>query len=720
MRRAALALILGLTALPAGGVEPPAFEALFEDRLAWRATDAAWRPDGAWLTYLWKDADGVRSLRALDAAGGAVVWSLDFSTLVPAGESEAIAPGEYFWAPGSDALLLDAGGDLFLYRLADRSLRRLTRTAAPEAAPAFSPDGSRIAFSRAADLWALELASGRESRLTVDGVAEEILNGTTDWVYWEEIWNRETAGFWWSPDGRAIAFYRFDERAVERYPLLDEREQYPEVRWQRYPKAGSPNPAVRVGVVEVGSGATVWLDTGAPEASYLARVHWSPQGGRLAVERLGRDQTTLDLLLCEAGSGDCRTWASQSAPTWVNLADDFRFLADGGFLWSDEDSGWRRLARYDTLGRRLRPVGPDGWAIASLDALLGHDQAVVATLFRTAGMGAAERRVARIDLGDGALRWIGDGDGWHGADIDPTGRFWLHSWSDADTPARKRVETLDGRVIADLPGAPDWSAELAALPTSELFEIPGPGGSRLPARLIKPAGFDPARRYPVLMYHYGGPAAQTVARSAAGKMWLWHRWMAARGYAVLAVDNEASTYFGKRGEERLHRRFGPLELAAQLAAVDYLRTLAWADTSRLGLWGWSGGGANTLYSVFHSPGTWKAAVAGAPVTDFRFYDSVWTERYLDTPEENPDGYAASSAITAADRLRDALLVVHGTGDDNVHPQNTTALLERLVAMGLPVESAFYPREKHTFGDAAWRHALARMTAFFDARLAPER
>jgi hypothetical protein len=200
MRRSALAIVLGLTALPASGVEPPAFEALFEERLAWRATDTAWRPDGAWLAYLWKDAAGDRSLRAVDAADGAIVLNLEFSTLVPAGESAAIAPTEYRWAPGSDALLLGSGGDLFLYRLADGSLRRLTRTEAIESAPAFSPDGGRIAFSRAADLWALDLASGRETRLTADGVVEEILNGATDWVYWEEIWNRETAGFWWSPD----------------------------------------------------------------------------------------------------------------------------------------------------------------------------------------------------------------------------------------------------------------------------------------------------------------------------------------------------------------------------------------------------------------------------------------------------------------------------------------------------------------------------------------
>ena len=718
MRRPMLAVTLALVALPAGAGAPPAFDALFDPGLSWRSSDTAWRPDGAWLTYVWKGDDGRRSLHALDATNGDSPWSLDYSALVPPGESTAIEPDAYLWAPASDALLFRAGGDLYLYRLADRGVRRLTRTEAEESDPAFSPDGSSIAFVRAANLWVLDLESGREVQLTEDGAPEELLNGTTDWVYWEELWNREAEGFWWSPDSRTLAFYRFDERAVERYPLLDERTQYPAVRWQRYPKAGTAIPAVRIGVVDVASRAVTWLETGDPAASYLARVHWRADARKLAVERLSRDQTRLDLLLCAPLRGDCATWAAQSAPTGVTLGDDFRFLADGGFVWGSEESGWRRLDRYDALGRRQRSLTPEGLALADLQGVFGRDQTLIATLYRTSGLGPAERQIAAIDLDTGAPRWLAGGPGWHKAEVDPTGRHWLHEWSDLDTPPRKTIETIGGGPAVELPGAPVWPAALLDLPRSELFTIPGPEGSHLPVRLVKPAGFDPSRRYPVLMYHYGGPAAQVVANSFNTKVWPWHRWLAAHGYAVLAVDNQASIYFGKRGEERLHRRFGPVELAAQLAAVDYLRTLAWTDTSRLALWGWSGGGANTLYSMFHAPGTWRAGIAGAPVSDFRFYDAIWAERYLGTPQENPDGYAASAALEAAAALRDALLLVHGTGDDNVHPQNTIALLERLVASGRPVEDALYPREKHTFGDAAWKHALARMTAFLDAHLRP--
>lgn len=720
MRRTPLLAALALAAAPLAAGEPPAFDDLFGEALEWRSSQTAWRPDGTWLTYVWKDEGGARSLQALDAARGEVPWTLPYASLIPAGESAAIAPEAYLWAPGSDALLFTAGGDFFLYRLESRQLRRLTRTAAEESEPAFSPDGERIAFVRAANLWVLELESGREMQLTDDGVPDEILNGTTDWVYWEELWNRHATGFWWSPDSRTLAFYRFDERAVERYPLLEEREQYPKIRWQRYPKAGTPIPAVKVGVVDLASRAVTWLETGDPSANYLARVHWREDGRKLAVERIDRDQTRLDLLLCEPLRGSCSPWAAQTAATWVNLGDDFRFLPDGGFLWGSEDSGWRRLDRYDPLGRRLRPLTPEGWALASLDAVVGRGGAVVVTLYRTSGLGAAERQVAWIDLETASLRWLAGSSGWHAAEIvDPTGRSWLHSWSNLDTPVRKTVESIATGAALEVPGAPVYPQALLDLPRSELFSIPGPEGSHLPARLIRPAGYDPARRYPVVMYHYGGPASQTVRNSFDARIWLWHRWLASRGYAVLAVDNQVSIFFGKRGEDRLHRRFGAIELAGQLAGVDYLRTLAWADTSRLGLWGWSGGGYNTVYSLLHAPGTWKAGVAGAPVTDFRFYDAIWTERYLGTPQENPAGYAASGTLDAAAALSDALLLVHGNGDDNVHPQNTIALLDRLVAAGRPVEDAIYPREKHRFRDAAWKHALARITDFLDEKLRPE-
>jgi dipeptidyl-peptidase-4 len=271
--------------------------------------------------------------------------------------------------------------------------------------------------------------------------------------------------------------------------------------------------------------------------------------------------------------------------------------------------------------------------------------------------------------------------------------------------------------VAALPSAPP-SYDPAALPRWEIFTLPGPGGVRLPARRLVPPGFDPAKRYPVIMYHYGCPASQVVLDRWEGRgRGLWHKLMAERGYVVLAVDNEGSMFFGKAGEDRMHRRFGPLEHAAQLAAVEYLKAQPWADPERLGLWGWSGGGANTLYDLLRSPGVWAAGIAGAPVTDWHLYDTIWTERYLDSPDGNEEGYEASSPVTYADRLADPLLIIHGTGDDNVHPQNTIVMSHALIEAGKPFDQAIYPRQKHGFRGISARHVYERMSRFFDRELA---
>ena len=564
--------------------------------------------------------------------------------------------------------------------------------------------------------------------LTTGGSENEILNGTTDWVYWEEIWSRDATGYWWSPDGSRIAYYQFDESPVETYPLVDfTTVPYPTVREQKYPKAGTANPRVRIGVLPVGGGdaggETVWLDTGDDPAAYLARVFWRPDGERVAVERLNRDQTVLDLLLCDPADGTCSTLLTETWPTWVNLADDFAWLDDGRFVWGSERSGWRHLYLYAADGTLLHPLTAGDWAVTSLDAVDEAHGRVVFTFSPPGPLGAKDRRVATVPLAGGAMTVLTDSEGWHSAVASKASGRWVHSWSDADTPPRVEVRDAAGAVLAPLP-VREPSFDPATLPHHRFFTIAGPDGAALPAMMLQPAdlGGDPgssdpaAAGHPALMYHYGGPASQVVADRWGGSGGLWQAMMAQRGYAVLVVDNVASNYFGKRGEDRQHKRFGPLNLAAQQAGVEYLKSLGWVDGARIGLYGWSGGGANTLYCLLNSPGTWAAGMAGAPVTDWRLYDSIWTERYLETPEDNPEGYAASSAITYADQLADRLLIVHGTGDDNVHPQNTIALAAKLVQAGKPFEDAIYPRQKHGFRPPSMRHFYERMTRYFDDAL----
>lgn len=715
-----VALLVLLIWGPLAGASELSFDALFDKETDGRlASDLEWRPGHAELRMTWDGGDGEKVL-LLDVAKGTHKILTEPQAL--AGESEDEAEGIHF-LPKGDALLYSLGGDLYRYAMDGGEILQLTETEAAEEMVEVSPDGSRLAYVRDNDLYALSLGGGEERRLTDDGVAEEIFNGITDWVYWEEIWGRDATASWWNEDASALAYYHIDDREVAIYPLVDTSTAVPTVQQQRYPKSGTTLPKVEIRVAHLGGehdGKTVTLDTGDDPDVYLARVHWHPDNQRLVVQRLNRDQTRIDLLLCKAADGSCSDWGHDSWPTWINLSSDFTFLDDGRFLWSSEKSGWKQLYLHGKDGQEIRQLTPDGWAVTSLNWVDPAGSRLVYTAYSTDTLGAAERHVFVLNLEDGASpRQLTSEEGWHGARVADSGH-WVHTFSDANTPPVQWVRHLDDAVEHRLPHRPP-APEVAGLPSWRHFTLDGPDGSKLPAQIMLPPTADSGQRHPVIMYHYGGPASQVVA-----KRWrdndlrgLWHKWMAQQGYVLMSVDNQASTYFGKAGEDLLHRRFGEVELAGQLAGVDYLKTLPWVDTERLGLWGWSGGGSHTLYSLLRGPGVWKAGISGAPVTDWRYYDAIWMERYLDHPEDNEQGYVESAPITYASKLQDALLLIHGTADDNVHPQNSLEMSRAFIEAGVPFDLAIYPGAMHgfsSFKETGRRHLFQRMTDFFDRHL----
>ncbi len=713
-----LLLAMLATALPRTQAAELTMDTLFGPDLHGEVPEElAWRPGSRQLLYLWDDGSGP-AYRLLDAESGESVRLARPAELGAEGDDEV---EDLAFDPSGDSLLYLVSGDIHRFDLESRKAHRLRETAADEEDPKLSPDGESLAYVRDDELYLLDLASGKEKRLTHDGDPGVVVNGTTDWVYWEEIWSRDSTGFWWSADSRRIAFYHFDDTEVPIYPLVDTRPLHPEIDRQRYPKAGDVLPRVEIRVLEVAGGGVVKLATGDDPDVYLARVHWHPDAEKIAVERLAREQNQLDLLLCDAATGACETLLSERWPTWVNLGDEFTFLDDGRFLWSSEKSGSRQLYLHAADGGELRRLTPEGQAVTALDAV--HEEAgrFVYTAYSTAELGAAERHVFVGKLAGGEPRRLTDAAGWNtAAAIAETG-WWVLEHSDVDTPPNLELRHLETAAVGPLPYTPPTSYDPAALPRWQRLTVPGPEGSRLPAQILKPQGFDPTRKYPVIMYHYGCPASQVVSNRwrSGRRRQLWHKLLATRGYVVFSVDNQASSFFGKAGEDRLYRRFGDLEHAAQLAGVEYLKSQPWVDAERIGLWGWSGGGSNTLYSLFAQPGTWAAGIAGAPVTDWRFYDAIWVERYLDRPQDNPEGYDASAPLTYAEKLRDPLLVIHGTADNNVHPQNTLNLIAGFIEAGVPFELALYPNVRHspqTFSDAGQRHLFEKMTAFFDQHL----
>ncbi|HZF12388.1 MAG TPA: S9 family peptidase [Thermoanaerobaculia bacterium] len=728
----AAALPLAGNARNAGVAPPPSpsrptLDAIFAPGGSGRvSTQVAWSPDGRRLTYVWKDEHG------------ATLWGLDLAT----GRSEALfrlddwkgrwddkpilSLDGYEWSPRGDFLLLLSGGDLFRFSLGRHELSRLTETKGGIEDPKLSPQGDRVAFVRDADLHVLDLATRRETALTSGGKPDVTLNGVADWIYSEEIWTRAPTAYWWSPDGRAIAYAQFDETPVEAYPLVDYSPKYPTVLWQKYPKAGEPNPRVRIGVVDVSSGRTTWLATGGADGDYLARVAWTVDARELRVQRLNRAQNRLDLLRCQPADGRCTPLYTEEHPTWIDLTNDFRPLPGGGFLWSSAESGWRRLYLHGADGKEIRPLTPEGWSLTLLNALTADGWAYV-TGYSTGPLGAADHQVLRVRIAGGTVEKLGMDPGTNGAVVAEQGGAYVLTWNDADHPSVKTVHRADGSAVATLPGAPP-PFDVATLPRWEFFTIDGPDGVKLPARLLKPAGLDPghsarparpARQYPVIFYHYGAPSSQAVVYNG----WvlgldLWHKWMATRGYAVFEVESRSSLFFDQTGADRDYRRIGGNDLEAQLAGVAYLKKLPWVDPARLGLWGWSAGATNTLYCLFNAPGVWRAGVSGAPVTDWALYDTAWTERYLARPQDDPEGYRLSSPITYAGKLKDALLLVHGMEDDNVHPQNTMVLIDKLIQARLPFEEALYPGQRHRFGDAATVDLYERITDFFDRHLTP--
>jgi dipeptidyl-peptidase-4 len=696
-------------------------------------TRLAWHPDGRRLSFLRGTGD-TKSLFALDVSKGQELQLVDGARLrLPGDKPQPLPLDAMTWLPDGHTLLVPASDDLFTVDVRTSVVRTLVRTPEKEEFAEASPDGKRVAFVRKNDLFVVDVATGRETRLTKGG-SETLLNGRLDWVYEEELASRSGQAFAWSPDSRAIAYLQLDQSREPTFPIVDFIPVPNEVAWQRYPEAGARNAVVRLGVVGLepdGTPGPERLVSFEPDDVYvLPQLGFTQDSRAVAFQHLNRAQDHLELRLLPVPVspreplGKPRTILTESSRFWLNSFGAPRFLKDGRrFLWVSERDGFAHVYVCDLAGA-CRAVTQGPWMVDSLVSFTGPGPSLVLDersgflYFTATEKDPRERHLYRVRLdGTGRTRLTRE-DGTHRTVVSPDGRFYADTWSDVRTPPRTWVSSQDATrrfVLDENANPPILGFERGTL---EFLELKAKDGTTLYASLLKPTDFDPARKYPVVVSVYGGPHAQTVT-NAWTHVSPRDSLLASHGFLVFKLDNRGMAARGTAFEFAVHRDLGRVELEDQLVGIEYLKSLPYVDPARLGLTGWSYGGYMTLYALTNAPSVFRAGVAGAPVTDWKLYDTIYTERYMGTPAANPKGYESSAPLQKAGALQAELLLIHGSADDNVHLANTLSFVSALVKAGRPYSLRIHPRQLHGFKATEDRVAADReLLAHFERTLLP--
>ena len=696
------------------------------------AKGVALSPDGKRVTYLKAkpEAANVQDLWAADVKGGEPYRLIDSAALSSGAKELSEAEKarrerarvssrgivEYSWDKQGRFILVPLDGDLYLDSVADGKVSRLTETPGDEVDAKVSPKGGFVSYVRDQNLFVRPLAGGAERALTTQG-KDALSFGTAEFIAQEEM-DRFT-GYWWSPNEALIAYTRVDESTVDVVPRADIGPGGATVVEQRYPRAGRPNAVVDLFVQDVASGKTVQIDLGANKDIYVARVALSADGKTLYVQRQTRDQKTLELIAYDPTAGTGKTILTETDAHWIELNDDFKPLADGSFLWSSEKSGYNHLYRHAADGKLIAQVTTGDWPMADLE---GVDEARKVAIFSASIDTPIERRIYEVSYAKpGKPKPLTPAGGWWSAKVAETGGAFAGSYSDPRTPpqtalydgAGKRVRWIEENRLAE--GHPYWPYA-STLPVPEYGVLKAADGEILHYEILKPTNFDPAKKYPAIVSVYGGPHAQTVAKS----------WQSVRerpyledGYVIFKLDNRGSTNRSAKFKRALDRRMGTVEVEDQLVGAKFVKTLPYVDPDKLGVMGWSYGGFMTLMLMTAPDTPFKAGAAGAPPTAWQLYDTHYTEQFMGTPDENKDGYANSDVIGRLKNLKpNSLLLLHGMADDNVIFENSTRLIAAMQKAAIPFEMMLYPGERHSAPGSKTKglHVLKTHLEFFDRQL----
>jgi dipeptidyl-peptidase-4 len=671
-----------------------------------------WAPDGKRFAWMEEKAISQYDVASKKKKQLVALGPLEEKTVKPPKQegvdwqNRRVSEQSFQWSSTGQEMLISLEGDLFLLHTDTGKWEQLSATAEVERDPKLSPDGRFVSFRREHDLYSLEVASRKVTRLTTDGSAT-LWNGELDWVYPEEL--NLTTAHWWSPDSSQIAYLQFDVGHESIFPQVDLLSWRALTEPERFPQPGTPNADVRLGMVAVEGGPTRWMDIGETRDHLLARVDWAPDSREVAYQRLNRIQNRLDLGLADVRTGVSRVLLTEEDSYWVNVNDDFRFLNKGKqFLWGSERDGYRHLYLCSIDDKHVSQITKGEWEATEV---AGVNEETREVFFVSNEQSPLERQLYRVRLDGKQKQRLSGGAGTHSISMSPTTEFYMDTSSSLATPPRRTLHESDGSQIAVYKEATPPDVEI--LP-AEIVTIKATDGVQLYARMIKPAAFSPDKKYPVIVTIYGGPGIQTVrdAWSGAG----FDQVLAQHGYLVWQLDNRGSSGRGHTWESKIYHETGAHELNDQLDGIRYLATLGFADMARVGITGWSYGGYMTLYALANAPGVFKAGIAGAPVTDWRNYDSIYTERYMGLPEENAEGYKRSSPQTNAGEIKARLLILHNIEDDNVHFQNSVQMANVLEREGKQFQMLVYPQKSHGVGGALQKQMQQAMLDFFEKAL----
>jgi dipeptidyl-peptidase-4 len=700
--------------LPAVGQKKPITLESLKSARHEGAASPTWAPDGK--TFLFSKDNSLRiydpatktskELLSLDALDNAAVKGTEEGAY--GWTNRYVESGGVEFSGSGKELLYSTGGDLFLIHTDTGKWQQLTKTAEVEEDGKLSPDGKMVSFRKGSDLYVLEIASGKETRLTHDG-SETLLNGKLDWVYPEEL--ELGTAYWWSPDSKSIAYLQFDvsrEPIVPHEDVLGLRARYEP---ERYPQVGENNADIHLGVVPVAGGATRWLEVGDTRRSYLiARAGWMPDSRGVYVVRMNRVQNRLELFSIGVESNTPSMILKEADPYWINLDGDVKFLKDGKrFLWTSEKDGYRHIYLYSNDGKESKQLTKGEWEVRGFTAV--NDDRV----FYVSDEGnPLEQHFYSVKFDGSGKQKLDQEEGWHS--VSGAGSYFLDTYSNLKSPPRTVSRSADGVELGIYRDANTKPMEEFQILPTEIVKFKGADGTELYGKMIKPAGFQAGKKYPVIVNVYGGPGVMLPVENRWSGLSM-DQVYAHKGYVVWQCENRGGQGRGHRFETAIFRNLGAAELADQVAGVKYLVSLGFADEKRIGIHGWSYGGFMTLNALLNAPDVFRCGISGAPVTSFLNYDTIYTERYMGLPSENTEGYKNTSLSLKAGNLKAKLMLVHNYEDDNVLFQNSLQMTNALQNAGKQFEYMLYSQKTHGVGGVAGEQMNASMLDFFERNLA---